>query len=74
MRDAASDWVQRGRVEHIRERLARFAELRAQGSRAAGGLDEVLVALVERRVEALLLHEGFARPGLRDPDTGWLGI
>ena len=74
VREAAVDWVQRGRGEHARERLARFAELRAQGSRAAGGLDEVLGALVERRVETLLVHEGFSRPGLRDPDTGWLGI
>ncbi|MDQ3768848.1 MAG: hypothetical protein M3370_05125 [Actinomycetota bacterium] len=74
VRDAAADWVQRGRAEHARERLRRFAELRVQGARVAGGLDEVLVALVERRVETLLLHEGFARPGLRDPDTGWLGV
>ncbi|HEV2820433.1 MAG TPA: Vms1/Ankzf1 family peptidyl-tRNA hydrolase [Solirubrobacteraceae bacterium] len=74
VRDAARDWAQRGRDEYVRERLRRFAELRAQGARAAGGLDEVLVALVERRVETLLLHEGFSRPGLRDPDTGWLGI
>ncbi len=74
VRDAARDWVQRGRGEHARERLARFAELRAQGARASGGLDEVLVALVERRVETLLMHEDFARPGLRDPATEWLGI
>jgi peptide subunit release factor 1 (eRF1) len=74
VREAARDWVQRGRGEHARERLARFAELRAQDARASGGLDEVLAALVERRVETLLLHEGFARPGLRDPDTEWLGI
>lgn len=74
VRDATADWVQRGRREHARERLTRFAELRAQKARAAGGLDEVLAALVERRVETLLLHEGFLRPGLRDPDTGWLGV
>lgn len=74
VREVVRDWVERGRGEHARERLARFAELRAQDRRASGGLDEVLVALVERRVETLLMHEGFARPGLRDPDTEWLGI
>lgn len=54
--------------------LARFVELRAQDARAAGGLDEVLAVLVERRVETLFVHDDFLRPGLRDPDTGWLGI
>lgn len=74
VREAVSDWMRRGRGEHARARLERFAELRAQGTRAAGGLDEVLAALVERRVEVLAMHEGFTRPGLRDPETGWLGI
>ncbi len=36
--------------------------------------EQVRDALVERRVETLLMHEDFARPGLRDPATEWLGI
>jgi peptide chain release factor subunit 1 len=43
------------------------------GSRAAVGLDEVLPALNERRVERLLLDERFEAPGTSCPEDGWLG-
>jgi peptide chain release factor subunit 1 len=51
------------------EALARAGE----PSRGAAGLDEVLGALNERRVETLLLVDGFSAPGTVCPSCGWLG-
>jgi peptide chain release factor subunit 1 len=51
------------------EALARLEE----GSRAVSGLESVLRALNERRVEALVLDERFAAVGARCPLCGWLG-
>jgi peptide chain release factor subunit 1 len=58
-------------VEERRESevLARLEE----GSRGASGLDGVLPALNERRVEALLLDERFSASGGQCPVCGWLG-
>jgi peptide chain release factor subunit 1 len=53
--------------------LARLQEGLGRGERAAAGLDDVLAALVEQRVEALLLDEGFSSPGAECPHCGWLG-
>ncbi|HEV2874273.1 MAG TPA: Vms1/Ankzf1 family peptidyl-tRNA hydrolase [Thermoleophilaceae bacterium] len=55
------------------EREAAALERLGEGSRAAVGLDEVLQALNERRVECLLLDERFAAPGTTCPECGWLG-
>ncbi|MGH2825133.1 MAG: Vms1/Ankzf1 family peptidyl-tRNA hydrolase, partial [Thermoleophilaceae bacterium] len=55
------------------ERESAALERLGEGSRAAMGLDEVLQALNERRVECLLLDERFAAPGARCPECGWLG-
>ena len=74
VRSAVREVMVEAAAHELEDRLARFTELRAQGALSAGGLDEVLAALVERRVETLLIHDTFSRPGLRDPDTGWLGI
>jgi peptide chain release factor subunit 1 len=43
------------------------------GGRAAAGLDAVLTALNERRVEMLLFRDGDAAPGVSCPRCGWLG-
>ncbi|HEV2771142.1 MAG TPA: host attachment protein [Solirubrobacteraceae bacterium] len=74
VRSAVRETMVEAAAHELEDRLARFTELRAQGALSAGGLDEVLAALVERRVETLLIHDTFSRPGLHDPDTGWLGI
>ena len=37
------------------------------------GLEPTLAALAERRVETLLVSEGFTAPGARCPSCGWLG-
>jgi len=58
-----------------RERmLARLAEAFGGGpSAAAAGLEQVLGALHEQRVEALLVDHGFSAPGVVCPTCGWLG-
>jgi peptide chain release factor subunit 1 len=55
------------------EREAAALERLGEGGRAAVGLEDVLQALNERRVECLLLDERFAAPGAICPECGWLG-
>jgi peptide chain release factor subunit 1 len=55
------------------EREAEAMERLGEGSRAALGLDGVLPALNERRVECLLLDEQFSAAGTTCPSCGWLG-
>jgi peptide chain release factor subunit 1 len=53
---------------------AREAEaLERLGEGGASGLEEVLTALNERRVETLVLDERFSEPGSCCPADGWLG-
>jgi peptide subunit release factor 1 (eRF1) len=56
-----------------REALDRLREGVSKGARAVGGLEDVLEALNERRVERLLLPEGFQAPGCTCPQCGWVG-
>ena len=56
-----------------REREAQTLE--RLGERGAQGLDDVLRALNERRVETLVLNEQFAGvAGVQCPECGWLGL
>jgi len=63
--------------EHERKReaakLERLKAGLASTGRGAAGLDDVLEALNERRVETLLYSEGFAAPGVACRRDGWLG-
>lgn len=59
------------RVE--REALDQLKEGVGAGDHAAAGLEPVLNALTERRVEKLLVAEGFSAPGTECPKDGWLG-
>jgi peptide chain release factor subunit 1 len=53
--------------------VQRMAEAFGSGTgRAASGLDDVLVALHEQRVEILLVEAGFTAPGVECPVDGWL--
>lgn len=54
------------------EAFARLGDRAADG-RAASGLEDVLEALAERRVETLLLADGFAGAAAVCPSCGWLG-
>jgi peptide subunit release factor 1 (eRF1) len=51
----------------------RLSAERGTDGRAAATLDEVLAALVERRVETLLVREGAEAPGRSCVTCGWLG-
>jgi peptide chain release factor subunit 1 len=55
------------------EREAAALERLGEGGRAALGLDDVLQALNERRVECLLLDERFFAAGTACPECGWVG-
>ena len=56
-----------------RESLDRLAQGIGSGERGVAGLEPVLFALTERRVETLLVAEGFSAPGTICPTDGWLG-
>src|SRR3954447_5381345 len=51
----------------------RFSAEAATHGRAAEGLQDVLAALVERKVETLLMPEGAEAPGTKCVTCGWLG-
>jgi peptide chain release factor subunit 1 len=53
-----------------REALDRLREGVSKGTRGAAGLDDVLAALNERRVETLLVNQGFAANGCSCPQCG----
>jgi peptide chain release factor subunit 1 len=55
------------------EREADALERLGEAGRAAIGLEDVLRALNERRVETLVADEQFAAPGTCCPTCGWLG-
>jgi hypothetical protein len=79
---ATTDEVRRKAVElcrQVRERkvdeaLERLRERLGRGTRAAGGLADVLEALNMRRVETLLYERNRPQPGVVCPADGWLGI
>ena len=58
-----------GELEQERESKA----LERLGTRGARGLEPVLRALNERRVEMLLLDVNFSSAGVQCPECGWLG-
>jgi peptide chain release factor subunit 1 len=55
------------------KREAEALERMGESGRAAVGLEDVLRALNERRVETLVVDERFAAPGTCCPVCGWLG-
>jgi peptide subunit release factor 1 (eRF1) len=57
-----------------REALDRLEQGLGATGRAETGLDAVLAALNERRVEVLLYAEGHTAPGVACPSCGWLGV
>lgn len=56
-----------------RESLDRLAQAVGSGGRGASGLEQVLDALTQRRVETLLVAAGFRAPGVVCPHGDWLG-
>jgi hypothetical protein len=72
VRAAAKDALDEHAARQEREALDRLAQGVGRGTRAAGGLSDVLACLNEARVDTLLVAEGFRSPGLRDTATGLL--
>jgi peptide chain release factor subunit 1 len=69
---AAQPAIEAKEREKVEQALSRLRERIGAGGRATAGWDDVLGALNERRVEALLLADG-TEPGVRCPQCGWLG-
>lgn len=57
-----------------RTTLDRLADAIGAGGRAAAGLEDTVAALNERRVETLLLEDGFDAPGARCSECGLLVV
>jgi peptide chain release factor subunit 1 len=73
VRRAVAPHVERAARARLDAAVARLAEAFGAGTgRAASGLEEVLSAVHEQRVEALLVDDGFAAPGAVCPSCGWL--
>ena len=70
---AARPEMERADAEHQRELMASLAERLGRGERGAAGVQPTLDALLQGRVETLLLLEGFAAAGVSCPACGWMG-
>src|SRR4051812_8293051 len=71
--NAAAEKMEEEDKRHEREAFDRLAEGLGTGGRAAAGLEDVLEALNERRVEILLVEQGLTAAGVVCPQCGWLG-
>ena len=71
--DAAATAMETEDTRRERDALDRLEEGLGTGGRAAAGLDDVLVALNERRVEILMFEQGLNAPGVVCPSCGWVG-
>jgi peptide chain release factor subunit 1 len=69
--DAALESDRRAHQEAV---LAELREHVGRNLRAALGPDAVLLALVERRVQALLYEKDLQVAGVRCPRCGWMGV
>jgi len=72
VRQAALEAERKYRRGREREALDRLEEGVGRGERAAAGLDEVVGALNEYRVDTLMLGESFTASGYRDRSSGLL--
>jgi peptide chain release factor subunit 1 len=70
---AAAPAIAEHERQREREAFERLREGVSTGRRAAAGLEDVLEALNERRVETLLVPQGFEAPGCTCPYCGWVG-
>ena len=71
--EAAAVQMEKEDTRREREALDRLEAGLGTGGRGAAGLDEVLEALNERRVEILLIEQGLSAPGVCCPNDGWVG-
>jgi peptide subunit release factor 1 (eRF1) len=73
VRRAAAEAIEQWVSQHEREVLDRLEEHIGREARGAAGLDGVIDALNQARVEILLVGDGFRAPGARDHESGLLG-
>jgi peptide chain release factor subunit 1 len=73
VRRCAAERIEAAHRQRDDEVLARLAEAFGANGRAASGLSDVLAAVHEQRVEALLVDQGFRAAGVVCPQCGWLG-
>ena len=71
--EAAAPVMEEDDRRREREALDRMAAGLGAGGHGAGGLEETLAMLNERRVETLLFEEGFSAPGVVCTSCGWIG-
>jgi hypothetical protein len=71
---AAAEQIEATARRRDDEALRALAEELARDGRAASGLEAVLSALTEQRVDILLVDQGFRARGVRCPRCGWLGV
>jgi hypothetical protein len=65
------EWRERQRED---EALRVLSQRLATGARAVAGLDDVMAAANERRLERLFVDDGLEAAGARCPACGWLGM
>jgi peptide chain release factor subunit 1 len=70
VRTAAAGVIEEAERRREREALDRLVEGVQRGGRAAAGLDQTLFVLNERRVETLMLGDGFTASGKWCPECG----
>lgn len=68
----AADAIRTWDDDQLERTLARLQRNAGRRERAVTGLDDVLQALAERRVETLVINDGFSHPGLACPYGDWL--
>jgi peptide subunit release factor 1 (eRF1) len=73
VRKTAAEKIAAAAREREDRALSRLAELFGSNGRAASGLNDVLAAVHEQRVEVLLVDRGFTAPGVCCPQCGFLG-
>lgn len=67
--EVEADVERRGEAEMV----AKLRDAVGADTRGVAGLDDTLRALVERRVDVLLVSSGYAAPGWRCTGCGWIG-
>jgi peptide subunit release factor 1 (eRF1) len=74
IREAVLDVEREVERQHEAESVARLRDQHAAGQRAVIGAADTLQALVERRVDQLLVSTGYSESGWRCPSCGHLGL
>src|SRR3712207_3658524 len=71
--EAVRDVMEQHLAAAERELFERFRAEQGTNGRAAAGVEAVLEALVEQRVETLLIKDGAEAPGTKCVTCGWIG-